>query len=212
MTTYTYDVAADTSNGKVNPAILAQQIEDFVGGFPSGGAFEGISTVDGTDEGNGLIAGGTLMITWAGTLDAADEANQDALVAAHVGIAFGPIVQRAQDNTEKTTSNGGGAPVTQVELTTVAPPPGQYLVTLSCEIRLEAASAGTGVRGVGLYDGSEASQDNWDLEVWHTYSASAIKTIKAGEAPVVTLQFHRVGVAANVQCRRAHVSISQQSD
>jgi hypothetical protein len=212
MPTYTYDVAADTSNGKVNPVILAQQIEDFAGGFPSGGAFGGVSTEGGVAEAEALVAGGTLVITWGSALDASDEANQNALVAAHIGIAFGNIVQRAQDNTEKTTSTGGGAPVTQVELATVAPPPGQYLVALSCEIRLEGPSPGTGVRGVGLYNGSESSQDNWDLEVWHTYSASAIKTIKAGEAPVITLQFHRVGVVANVQCRRAHVSISQQSD
>ena len=211
-TTYTYDVAVDTFNGMVNPAILAQQIKDFAGGFPSGGAFEGVSTDGGTEVGSALIQGGTLMITWQNPLDPGDEANQDALVAAHVGIEFGKIVQRAQDNTENTTSNGGGSPFTQVQLITKAPPPGQYLFTLSCEIRLQAASPGTGVRGPGLFNGSEASQDNWDLEVWHTYSASAIKAIKAGEAPVVELQFHRVGVVANVQCRRGRVSIAQQSE
>lgn len=206
---YSYDIAADTPNGKINPDIFHQELLDAALG--SGGTLENVETDNGTDLGNGVVQGGTLKITWQNALSGADEAAQDAVVAATQGVAFGPNVQRAQDNNVKSTSNGGGSPELQVELIPQPLPAGQYLFTLYCEIRLQADVAGSGVRAEGLFNGSPAAQDNWDLSVWHAFSGSAIKSVKAGETPTIAIEFWRIGSANTVECRSGRLSISQQS-
>lgn len=211
MPTYNYDIAADTANGKANPDILAQQIVDAQAvQFPSGGTFEGVSTDGGTPEDGGVIDGGTLMISWQNALDPGDEANQNALVAAHSGLPFGEPVQRASSEPVSTTTNN--APQVKVSGTATRLPAGKYLVAAYCEIRMAAQVANSGVRARVTLDGNEVAEDNWDLDQWHAFSAQGIVAIKAGEEPMMEITYHRIGALNTVEIQRARISISQQSD
>jgi hypothetical protein len=207
MPSYTYDIATETNNGKVNPDILAQQILD--SSFPSGGTFEGVATEGGTIEDGGVINGGTLFISWQNALDAGDEAAQDALVAAHSGLPFGPIVQRISSEAISTTT----LDTFQTKLSGSAQrlPAGKYLITAYCEIRLSALVANSGVRAAVMFNGIEVAEDNWGSDQWSAFSASGIVDIDAGGEPMAEILFRRIGAANTVGIRRARLTISQQS-
>ncbi len=208
-TTYTFDVASQTAAGKVNPDILAQQILDAA--YASGGTFEGLSTEGGTTSPaeKGVIIGGTLYLQWQNALDAADDAAQTALVAAHQGQAFGPIVQRTASEPESTTTST--ISVTKVSGTALPLPAGKYLVAAYCEIKLSAAVANSGVRARVELNGNEVAEDNWGIDQWHAFSAQGIVDVEAGETPMMAITYERIGVLNTVAIRRARIAISQQS-
>lgn len=209
-TTYPYDIAAVTPNQRINPDVLAQQLIDAA--YASGGTFEGLSVEGGVADPGGVInaavVAATAFATWQNALDAADEAAQDALVAAHQGDPFGPNVQRT--SSEGVDSTGLNTPQTKVSATALPLPAGDYLVGAYCEIKLDAAVALSGVRAAVLLDANEVAVDNWDVDQWHAFSAQGIVTLKAGETPTMSITYHRIGAANNVDIRRARISISQQ--
>jgi hypothetical protein len=205
--TYNFDIATQTANGQVNPDIMAQQLLDAA--YASGGAFEGLSIDGGTDGGMGVTVGGTMTVQWENPLDPADEAAQTALVAAHQGDAFGANVQRASSEPESSTTDT--APQTKVSATADPLPAGKYLIAAYCEIKLSAAVANSGVRARVVLDGNEVGEDNWGEDQWHAFSGAGVVDVKAGETPMMSITYERIGVLNTVAIRRARISISQQS-
>ena len=204
---YSYDIAADTPNGKVNPDIFHQELLDAALG--SGGTLENVETENGTDLGNGVVQGGTLKVTWQNALSVADEAAQDAVVAATQGDAFGPNVQRKSSEGVSTTTLN--TPQVKVSGTALPLPAGKYLIAAFCEIKMSAVVANSGVRARVMKDAVEVAEDNWGESQWHAFSGAGIIDVKAGETPMMAIEYERIGVLSTVEIRRARVSISQQS-
>ena len=205
---YTYDVATETANGEVNPPILAHQIAE--ASYASGGTFEGVATEDGTMGDGYDITGGTITITWQNTLDGSDESAQDALVLAHQGEAFGAMTQSA--DSESMSSTGLDTPQTKLELVMEPVHAGEHDISLYCEIRLQSAVSGSGVRAILELDRPsqsvvEVAQDDWAEDTWHAFSASGSADLEAGEVPTIRLVYHRTGAANTVEIRRARVLV-----
>lgn len=205
--TYSYDIAADTPNGKVNPDIFHQELLDAALG--SGGTLENVATENGTDLGNGVVQGGTLKVTWQNALSAGDEAAQDAVVAATQGDAFGPNVQRKSDEGVDTTTQNTFQ--VKVSGTALPLPAGKYLIAAYCEIKVSAVVANSGVRARVMKNAVEIAEDNWGESQWHSFSGAGIVDIKAGETPMMAIEYERIGVLNTVEIRRARISMSQQS-
>jgi len=205
---YVFDVATQTATGKVNADVMAQQLIDAA--YASGGPFEGLWVVGGTPEDGGVIAGGTMTVQWQNALNAADDAAQTALVLAHTAPTFGPIVQRASsEGVDSTTST---TPQAKVSGTVLPLPAGKYLVAAYCEMRMSAIVANSGVRARVILNGNDVAEDNWGEAQWHAFSAAGIVTIKAGETPMMLIDYQRIGVLNTAEIRRARISISQQYD
>lgn len=205
--TYPYDIAADTPNGKINPDIFHQELLNAALG--SGGTLENVETDNGTDLGNGVVQGGALKVTWQNALNAADEAAQDAVVAATQGDAFGPSVQRKSSEGVSTTTLN--APQVKVSGTALPLPAGKYLIAAYCEIKMSAVVANSAVRARVMKDAVEIAEDNWGESQWHAFSGAGIVDIEAGETPMMAIEYERIGVLSTVEIRRARISMSQQS-
>ena len=216
MADYIFDIAADTANQRVNPSIMAQQLEDAA--YPSGGAFQGVITMGGESQSSGVIDASSIpasmTVSWQNALDAADEAAQIALVAAHQGQAFGPIVQRdAAEAVQSTTLNA-----LQVALAATAQPlpAGKYLLAVYCETRMSAVVANSGVEAQVDYDRGagfvNVAEDNWGEAQWHAFSAAGIVTLQSGDTPTLRVRYRRIGALNTAEIQRVRMSIAQQSD
>jgi hypothetical protein len=218
-TSYNFDLETDFPNQKVNPDILAQQLED--AGLASGGTFEGVMIEGGVPVAGGVIdfnnpdpppatVAATVTVTWQNALDPADDAAQAALIATHQGDAFGPVVQRKSD--EGVSSTASDTFQVKVSATALPLPAGKYLIAAYCEIRMAAAVANSGVRARVIKDAVEVAEDNWGEDQWHAFSGAGIVDVKAGETPMLAIEYRRIGAPNTVEIRRARMSISQQSD
>lgn len=208
-TSYSYAISA-TINNAVNPDVLAQELEDLA--LASGGTFEGVSVDGGTSAPGGVLdAPGTIIVQWQLALDAADEAAQDAAVAAHTGPAFGEPVQKA--SSEGVSSTTDATPQTKVSGTADPLPAGNYLVAAYCEIRTPTVVASSGVRARVVLNGNEVAETNEGLDdQWHAFSAQGVVAIEAGGTPMMAITYQRIGVLNTVEIRRARIAISQQKD
>lgn len=197
-TTYTYDVVV-TDNGMVNPAILAKEVEDLA--LASGGAFEGIEVLGGVMQSGSQIVGGTIEITWQNALDPGDESAQATAVADHLGTAFGSSTQMVESR--GTDSTGLDTPQDKINVAAEPLPAGTYLVTSSCEIRMQSVVAGASVQADASFGGTTVGSDSWSDDTWHEFSASAQVVVDAGEVPAFLLTYQRVGNPATVEIRQA---------
>lgn len=201
--TYSYDVATETQNGDVNPDVLAEQLLD--AGLVSGGNFEGIEVVGGDYATGNVITGGTLFVTWQSTLSGPDETAQDGVVAAHAGPSFSSDIQSVENNT--VSSTGVDSPQIKLQLDAVELAAGEHSIRSYCEVRLQNAIVGSGVRAAIAVDGTEHAEDNWDAVEWHAFSAEIPLTFEAGATPSLTVTFERTGAANTVEIRRARLEI-----
>ena len=217
-TSYNFDLQTDFPNQRVNPDVLARQLGD--AGLASGGAFEGVAVEGGVSVDGGVIdfnnpdpppatVAATVIVTWQNALDAADEAAQAALVAAHQGDAFGPVVQRKSDEGVSTTTSN--TMQVKVSGTALPLPAGKYLIAAYCEIKMAAVVANSGVRARVVKDAVEIAEDNWGEAQWHAFSGAGIIDVDAGDTPTMAIEFERIGVLSTVEIRRARISISQQA-
>jgi hypothetical protein len=207
-TSYPYAISV-TANNAVNPDILAQELLD--AGLASGGVFEGVSIDGGKIAPGGVIeAPGTIIVQWQNALDPADEAAQDAAVAAHQGEAFGKPVQRK--SSEPVSSTPLGTPQSKVSATADPLPAGDYLLSAYCEIRTPVVVANSGVRARVVLDGNEVAQTNAGLaDQWQSFSAEGIVTLKAGAKPMLQITYQRIGAPNDVEIQRARIAIAQQA-
>ena len=213
---YVFNVQTDTANQRFNPDVMAQQLLDAA--YPSGGAFQGLSSVGGEAQDGGVIDASTVPCTmttsWQNPLDPGDDAAQTALVAAHQGDPFGDTVQR--DSAEPMQSTGSN--VLQVALSKTAQPlpAGKYLLSAYCETRMSATVANSGVEVMVDYDKGagflNVAEDNWGEAQWHSFAAAGIVDIDAGDTPTLRVRYRRIGAANTAEIQRVRMSISQQSD
>jgi hypothetical protein len=201
---YVYDVATQTANGRVTPDVLFEEL--IAAGLSSGGAFGGITVEGGSLTVGAVIVGGTLTITWSSALSASDEADQDAVVAAHQGPMLGPEIQQAAD--ESISSTALTLPQQKVSLVATPLPAGDYLVLCYCEIRLQTPILGAFVVAALNIDAAEVATSAADSAQWRAFAATRTAAQLAGATPTIALTFRRNGDPATVEIRRARIGVA----
>jgi hypothetical protein len=205
--TYDYDVAATTQNGKVNVGILAQQIVDAA---LAGPATEGVELDGGTSEGRGLTDGGTLTITRASPpLDPAEEAAQDAVVAAHTGQKYSKTFSRRGTIALQTEGAGVFTSALSSPLQLSPVEPGIWQLSFYSEVRLQDPSTGsTDLVQVQITDAGTAVVDSmWITDDWSVVSGQRIFDMQAGEAFDIDLLFRRRGAGVTAEIRRVQIQL-----
>jgi len=199
--TYTYDIATDTLNGRVNLEILAREVLN--AGLASGGTFQGLRVLDGTPAGSGVINGGTLQVSWSSSLSVPDEMAQDALVATHAGDEFeeGPALAESLGVSTTTSS----AIKLSLSLGPIAE--GMWRFEGSGEIRVQTVIAGSRAVARVLLDGALLIEQSTALDVFASFSVAIDIDMEAGAEPLLEIQFLRTGTSNTVEIRRARISI-----
>ncbi len=209
--TYLFDIATQTSNGEVNPDILASQL--IAAAYPSGGVFEGVSLLGGEARARGLfLPPGTIVIQWQNALSAADQTAQIALVAAHVGEQFARQFQRRAalplqtnaTNTYESAFAGSGGPLVVDPVAS-----GLWRISFYCEIRLQDPPAGVQRVELQIVDepGSPIVNASWIDDDWMPISGSRVFDKETGSRFEVDMLWRRVGVNAVADIRRCQVVV-----
>jgi len=155
-------------------------------------------------------SGTSIALVWnSGLPTAADFVLIDAAVAAHVGGAFSPDVQKAIVEAEAT--NDTTTEVVRATLTTGKLPAGEYQIVWSAELAVASVVANTGCQAnfyVTKNGGArnERGQGVADSPLYDTRSAVGFLTIEAGDEFVFELAFKKVGgPAQTAKIQSAHI-------
>lgn len=195
--TKAYPYAA-TSNGQVNTAVLDRQIEDSA--IDTGvNPLEGVSSNDATD---------VILIQFQDPLSAADELILDGVVAAHVGLPFvNPKVLRVEELPDTSDDSGNWITKLSAQVPVGGLPPGDYQITLASELHMDATLALSGMEARLRIDGATLYTDSWGELQPHTFSVSGTTVFRAGDRPMVDVQFRRIGAANPAHIAAVRVSL-----
>ncbi len=204
--TYSFPISG-TSNQKVNPGVLAQQIED--AGFATGGAFEGVAVDGGKSAGRGLLDGvGTIEVTWASALDPAETTAQAALVAGHVGEAFARALARKLAIPLQSNPNAAFQSVFAAPLSVGPLERGIWQVSFYCEMKLQAAPASSADNcQVKIEDeaGSDIVNTRTYQDDWIAVSGQRTFDYDAGKMLALDMLFRRNGAGMVADIRRCQI-------
>jgi hypothetical protein len=207
-TTYDFDIATQTSNGKVNDGILSRQLEDAA--YASGGAFEGVGVEGGKILGRGLLnSPGTIKVTWENALDATDLAAQAALVGAHVGEKYAREFARRGAIALNSEDTGAFKSALSAPLQLSPLSAGLWIVKYNCEVKLAAPSSGPSDRvQIQLTDaGSDIATGFWITDDWMPLSGFRLFDREAGDAFDIDFLFRRRGAGVTAEIRRVQIII-----
>lgn len=154
--------------------------------------------------GQPAATGSAVVITFTGTLLAADITLLNAIVAAHTGAAFGSTLVQVIDTTDSTTS--GGAYLTKLTLNAGPLPAGTYLGTLDCEHFVDGYVANAYSDSLLSYNGAVVHEDAWNQPTSHVFSVAVPFTVIDGAMVILLLQYKNVG-SVLVHCRRARLCL-----
>ena len=188
----------DTANDEVNVALLDRQVEDSTidtGANP----IEAITSNDETDK---------FTVTFTDPLSGADELILDGLVAAHVGIPFIKTkVLRVESLPDSSDDSGNWITKLSGQVPVGGLPPGDYQITLACELHMDATIPLSGMEARLRIDGATLYTDSWGESQDHTFSVSGTTVFRAGDRPMVELEFRRIGAANPAHVSAARVSL-----
>lgn len=152
------------------------------------------------------LTGSAVVLTFTGTLLAADITALNAVVAAHTGAQFGSTLTQVSDQTETTTA--GGVYVSKLTVTAGPLPAGTYLGTLECEHFLDTVVANAYSDVLLSYNGAAFHEDTWALTTPHVFCLASAFTVVDGASITLLMQFKNSG-AVTAHCRRARIVIAK---
>jgi len=121
-------------------------------------------------------------------------------------LKFGVMVQKAVASNEQTNSTNTWE--TALELVSGPLEAGEYEVGFSCEIAQLNADVNSGVQARVLYNGSEAQSMVANFNIYDVRSASTPVTVDNFDAPIIEIQFRRIGTSNTARIRRCRLSIT----
>jgi len=190
---------SDTATGLCNPPVLRQQILD-----------DGTVT---TNPSSVTQSGTTIRIEFPQLISPAEEAQLDALVAAHQGEAFSTLPQKAFSEVE--VSDDTGNEIQKVAIDTGPLPSGTYLVGWYQELAVTTTTGSTGSRGrfnVTKNGGPkiERAQQNADTDQWTPMSGSLSLEVEDGETYNFQITFERIGTNLNAaRAQRGRITLAR---
>lgn len=185
-TVYTYSLANDFPNGKLNATMLIQEINAAL----PGATLENITT-----------NGDEVLIQFADALSPTDKDILDTVVGNHTGevTSQSAVYSQSVGETEITSISW----VQKLNLQVPALKRGDYLFTWYCEIKTN----GTGVAAQVTYNGNEQGFTAWNVNQYHSFSGSVVASQNEGSAPLIALNVKVLG-SGPVFVRRARLSVS----
>lgn len=192
LTDYNYSLLNDFPNQAVDTSALDAEIraESNITTDLDGVAYDGQDTV---------------TCTFVDPLSAPEEAALDAVIGQHQGAPLVSTPQRVnslplQDNSDTAWQDAA----------TLAPGSlqgGDWQVAWYSEIQMSSQGNNTGVQARLLVDGVERALTTNDLEFWQAFSGAGLLQFQDGDAPVITMQFRRIGQNNTAQIRRVQISL-----
>jgi hypothetical protein len=201
---YVYDISTETMNGKLNIETMTRDILD--ASLSSGGTIEGIEVNGGTLGDPGVIDGGTMYVRWSSGLDAPDKSLQDSIVAAHNGYAFneGPFKSESIGVSSTTSID------TKVSMASGPLSEGTWRFEGSGEIRLVSVAPGSLAVARVRLNGATLIEQSTAGNEWISFFVVTDVPVKAGDSPVMDIEFERSGSFNTVEIQRARLSAFQQ--
>jgi hypothetical protein len=154
-------------------------------------------------------SGGDIVLEWSDLPVAADFTAIDALVAAHTGGVFASEKQSAIAEGEDT--NATTTESIRVSLDAGQLPPGDYLLSWSCELGLVADTNNAGAQAnfYVIKNGGSAVERGQatvgESSIYDTRGSVAVLTVKAGESYSFELRYRRIGATSTAKIRSARV-------
>lgn len=148
---------------------------------------------------------GVLTMNFDVSPSAGDLTLIDGVCAAHTGVGFTGGIQKAADMSEQTNSTNVLAEALALNSGPLAA--GDYQLQVSFEFKVQNAVAGSGVQAEVQLDGIERASFATDVTVYDARYIAAPVTFSDLDAPVISVQFRRVGAANDALIRRVRIAI-----
>lgn len=206
-TTFDFDIATDFPNGAVDLTVLTAELEgstitaDLVGvtliaSQPPGGIGDPPPPID------------TCRIEWDTDLTPAEEITQATIVGDHQGVPFEDGVQRETVLPEQTNGSSDYADLVAAVLASDPLEAGEYTLSVSFELAVLNATAGSGAQAQVRFNGAEVALASSGLNVFDMRSASQPVAVQAGDTPTIDIRLRRVGAANTARIRRVRISLA----